>query len=396
VKFLGIEKQKTPQGKEKNMQFSKMLLLAMGLTTVSFAAQAKQTVCVFDFVGKNGDVYALMKDYQLAAKNWGADIELKVNQNEAVIAEDFKAGKCDGISVSGMRGRQFNSFTGSLDAIGAIPDLKLAVKVMQGLASPTFSKYMVNGRYEVVGVIPVGDAYLLVNDRSINTVAKAAGKKIAVLDYDEAQKIMVQQVGAQAVSADITNFGAKFNNHQVDIIGAPAAAFKPLELQKGLGTKGAIVNYPILQVTGNIIIRPDKFPAGFGQKSREWVSGQLPRAFTILGKMKADIPQKYWMDVPPADKPGYQKLMRESRIEYVHRGVKKLGQIESSYCIEVSEECRILKRTADENKTFRILVRSGQQLYTSKYSRFSYSSEMSSILNKIEHFLKKMTKIKTV
>lgn len=129
-----------------------------------------------------------MKDYQLAAKNWGADIELKVNQNEAVIAEDFKAGKCDGISVSGMRGRQFNSFTGSLDAIGAIPDLKLAVKVMQGLASQTFSKYMVNGRYEVVGVIPVGDAYLLVNDRSINTVAKAAGKKIAVLDYDEAQK----------------------------------------------------------------------------------------------------------------------------------------------------------------------------------------------------------------
>ena len=44
-------------------------------------------------------------------------------------------------------------------------------------------------------------------------------------------------------------------------------------------------------MTGNIIIRPDKFPAGFGQKSREWVAGQLPRAFTILGKMKADIPQ---------------------------------------------------------------------------------------------------------
>jgi hypothetical protein len=31
------------------------------------------------------------------------------------------------------------------------------------------------------------------------------------------------------------------------------------------------VNYPILQVTGNLIIRPDKFPAGFGQKSRDWV-----------------------------------------------------------------------------------------------------------------------------
>ncbi|EJO36098.1 putative rND type efflux pump [Acinetobacter sp. 263903-1] len=303
------------------MQWTKALVLGAGILMAAEAAQAKQVFCVFDLVGKNGDVYALMKDYQLAAKNWGADIELRVGQNEAVIAEDFKAGKCDGISVTGMRGRQFNKFTGSLDAIGAIPDLKLAVKVMQGLASPTFAKYMTNSKYEVAGVIPVGDAFLMVNNRSINTVAKAAGKKIAVLDYDEAQKIMVQQIGAQAVSADVTNFGSKFNNRQVDIIGAPAAVFKPLELHKGLGTKGAIVNYPILQVTGNLIIRPDKFPAGYGQKSREWVKTQLPRAFSILGKMKADIPQKYWMNIPAADKPGYQKLMRESRIDLTRRGI---------------------------------------------------------------------------
>lgn len=299
----------------------KALALGTGMVAASGTVQAKQIVCVFDLVGKNGDVYAVMKDYQLAAKNWGANIELRVNTNEAVVAEDFKAGKCDGISVTGMRGRQFNNFTGSLDAIGAIPDLNLAVKVMQGLASKTFAKYMLQGKYEVAGVIPVGDAFLLVNDRSINTVAKAAGKKIAVLDYDEAQKIMVQQVGAQAVSADVTNFGAKFNNGQVDIIGAPAAVFKPLELHKGLGSKGAIVNYPILQVTGNIIIRPDKFPAGFGQKSREWVKGELPRAFGILGKMKADIPSKYWMDIPAADKPGYQKMMREARIDLTKRGI---------------------------------------------------------------------------
>ena len=307
--------------RKNKMKWSKTLLVAAGLCAAVSTAQAKQVVCVFDLVGKNGDVFNLMKDYQLAAKAWGADIELKVNQNEGVIAEDFKAGKCDGISVTGMRGRQFNNFTGSLDAIGAIPDLNLAVKIMQGLTSPNFSKYMTNGQYEVVGVIPVGDAFLMVNDRNINTVAKAAGKKIAVLDYDQAQKIMVQQVGAQAVSADVTNFGAKFNNGQVDIIGAPAAVFKPLELHKGLGTKGAIVNYPILQVTGNLIIRKDKFPEGFGQKSRDWVKAQLPRAFGIIGKMKADIPAKYWMQVPPADKPGYQKLMRESRISLTQQGV---------------------------------------------------------------------------
>lgn len=300
---------------------SQALLLGASMLFAASSLQAKQVICVFDLVGKSGDVYALMKDYQLAAKQWGADIELRVEQKEGVVTEDFKAGKCDGVSITGMRGRQFNKFTGSLDAIGAIPDLKLAVKVMQGLASPTFAKSMVQGRYEVVGVIPIGDAYLMVNDRRINSVAKAAGKKIAVLDYDEAQKIMVAQIGAQPVSADVTNFGSKFNNGEVDIIGAPTAAFKPLELYKGIGTKGAIVNYPILQVTGNLIIRPDKFPAGFGQKSREWVRDELPRAFGILGKMKADIPGKYWMEVPEADKPGYQKLMRDSRINLTSQGI---------------------------------------------------------------------------
>ena len=303
------------------MNWTKTLLMATSLMTAVSVTQAKQVMCVFDLVGKNGDVYALMKDYQLAAKQWGADIELKVGQNEGVIAEDFKAGKCDAVSITGMRGRQFNNFTGSLDAIGAISDLNLAVKVMQGLANPTFAKYMKNGNYEVVGVVPVGDAYLMVRDRSINTVAKAAGKKIAVLDYDQAQKIMVQQLGAQAVSADVTNFGSKFNNGQVDIIGAPAAVFRPLELHKGLGTTGAIVNYPILQVTGNLIIRPDKFPEGYGQKSRDWIKSQLPRANSILGKMKSEIPAKYWMNVPEADKPGYQKMMRESRIALTKQGI---------------------------------------------------------------------------
>ena len=93
-------------------QWIRACAFGAGLMAAAGAAQAKQVFCVFDLVGKSGDVYALMKDYQLAAKNWGADIELRVGQNEAVIAEDFKAGKCDGISVTGMRGRQFNTFIG--------------------------------------------------------------------------------------------------------------------------------------------------------------------------------------------------------------------------------------------------------------------------------------------
>ncbi len=48
----------------------KKITQLFGLTTIAMSAfamntaQAKQTFCVFDLVGTQGDVYALMKDYQ--------------------------------------------------------------------------------------------------------------------------------------------------------------------------------------------------------------------------------------------------------------------------------------------------------------------------------------------
>ncbi len=298
------------------------IAMAMAAATLAVSANTAQAqvVCVFDLLGTSGDTYAMMKDYALAASSWGAKVTLKPYTDERVASEDFKAGQCDGVALTGMRGRQFNSFVGSLDAIGAIPSNAAARAVMQLVAKPQLAGDMVQSGYEVVGVMPLGSAYLFVNDRNINTLAKAAGKKIAVLDYDKAQKQMVQRVGAQPVSADITTFGGMFNNGQVDIVGAPAVAFKPLELHKGLGSKGAIARFPILQVTGNVIIRQNKFPAGFGQKSRDWVATQLPRAMSMIDKMEKDIPAKYWMDIPPNDQVGYIKLMREARIELTKDG----------------------------------------------------------------------------
>ncbi|KCW34578.1 putative rND type efflux pump [Acinetobacter baumannii 1032359] len=89
-------------------------------------------------------------------------------------------------------------------------------------------------KYEVAGISPLGSAFIFVRDKNINSVEKAAGKK--------GQKIMVQRVGAQAVLSDISNFAAKFNNGQVDMVGAPAYAYKPLELNKGLGANGVMWN----------------------------------------------------------------------------------------------------------------------------------------------------------
>lgn len=294
---------------------------ALALSSATASASAKQTLCVWDIIGAQGDVFNLMKDYKLAAAKWGANIDLRPYTDEKIASEDFKAGQCDAVVMTGLRGRQFNAFTGSIDSLGALPSYPMLQKALATLSSPAASKLMVSGNYEVAGIAPMGAAYLFVNDRLINSVGKLSGKKIAVLDYDKAQAKMVQLVGAQPVASDVTNFAGKFNNGSVDIIGSPAAGFKPLELHKGLGTRGAIVNFPLLQLTFQVIVRRDKFPEGFGQKSREYMQAQYPRAMSLISKAEADIDKKYWMQIPAADQEKYIVMMRESRIALTNEGI---------------------------------------------------------------------------
>ncbi|WP_068857427.1 putative solute-binding protein [Perlucidibaca aquatica] len=289
--------------------------------TFSMQASAASKVCVFDILGAQGDVTGMMKDYVLAAKGMGGQIELKTYTDERTAAEDFKAGQCDGVMLTGLRGRQFNDFTGSLDSLGAIPSNKIMEKALATLANPALASKMVQGKYEVAGIAPAGAAFLFVKDRSINSVEKLAGKKIAVFDYDKSQAKMVQKIGAQPVSSDITNFAAKFNNGAVDIVAAPALAYKPLEMYKGLGKNGAIVRFPIVQLTFQLIINKEKFPADFGQKSRVYWNAQTPRAMGIVNKAEKDIPAGVWMDLPEKDKDGYIVLLRDARIALTKEGI---------------------------------------------------------------------------
>lgn len=299
-------------------------LAATTLAGVSVTAQAA-TVCVFDLLGKSGESYKMMEEWALAAKGWGADITLVPRQDEAVADNDFKAGKCDAVTMTAMRARQYNKFAGSIDSLGGVPNNQIAQRaityVLDARNAAKLTSNLGGKKYEVAGIAPLGSAFIFVRDKSINSVEKAAGKKFAVLGYDDAQKIMVQRVGAQAVLSDISNFATKFNNGQVDMVGAPAYAYKPLELNKGLGTNGAMMNFPVLHVTADLVIRPEKFPADFGQKSRDWFVKQLPKSFAMINRLEAQIPAKYKMNLTPEDKLKYQKLLRDGRIDLTKRGV---------------------------------------------------------------------------
>ena len=288
-------------------------------------AYAGQNVCVFDLLGKSGESYKMMEEWALAARGWQADITLIPFQDEALVDRRLREGKCDAAYMTSMRARNYNKFSGSIDAIGGVTSNAIAQKAISYVLDKRNKHRMVTAQngtnYEVVGIVQIGLAYLFVRDKNLNSIEKVRGKKFAILHYDLAQKIMVERVGAQPIPSEINDFVKKFNSEQVDAIAAPAYAYKPLEIGKGIGTKGAMFNFPVVNVTGDLIARTDKFPTDFGIKSRDWFIQKLPQNFAMIKRLEIGVPSKIRMNFSAEDKTKYQKLLREGRLNLTKQGV---------------------------------------------------------------------------
>ncbi|WP_420001734.1 putative solute-binding protein [Acinetobacter sp. LF10] len=297
-------------------------MLLLGLNT---QVNASTTICVFDLLGKSGEAYKAMEEWALAAKTWRADIHLISYQSEAQAENDFEQGKCDGVYMTSMRARSYNKFAGSVDAIGAVPSYAIAQKAISFALDKRNQRRLTssigNQVYEVVGISQIGLAYIFVKDKKMDTIEQIKGKKFAVLAHDEAQKIVVKSLGGQAVLSDISDIAKKFNNGQADIMAAPAYAYKPLELFKGLGNDGAIITFPAVNMTMDLIIRPEKFSSNFGQNSRNWFLNRLNNNFALIQRIEAELPAKYKINLSNEDKMRYQQILREARIGLIKKGI---------------------------------------------------------------------------
>ena len=292
---------------------------------ITFQAEAKdRTICVFDIIGTAGDQYNIMRDYATAAAAHGYKINLKVYTDESIAAEDLKASQCDAAVLTGIRGRQFNNYTGSLDSIGAVPTYDALRAVIQVIASGNekITPHLKQGAFEVLGVGPMGAAYLFVKDQAINNVNALAGKSIAVMSYDEAQGKMASRVGMSPVMSDITNFAGRFNNNIVDICFAPILAYSALELYKGMEPKGGIVDYTLGQLTMQVIAREGKFSPAFADWSRKYFATTVfDQAMRVIQTAEKEVDQKWWIRIAEADRVRYDEMMRDARIELTSQGV---------------------------------------------------------------------------
>ncbi|MGM0562900.1 MAG: putative solute-binding protein [Pseudomonadota bacterium] len=309
--------------------FSKNLkhwVAAAGLLTASSFAQAandSRTICIFDPVGNSGDMYALMKDYR-ASFGWDKNIEMQAVTDESVLAEELKAGTCDGALMTGIKARPFNRFSATLEAVRGTTnrdEFRKALNAVLGMQGPKAEKYLRQGEYEVAAILPAGSIYAFTSDRSMRNVAGVQGRKIAVIDGDRVSQSIIKEIGASPVMATTTSFAGKFNNGSVDLVFSPAVAYQPLELYRGLGENGGVSSYSFLQLTFQLIVRWERFPKGFAEQTRQASLGNLDRAFEYVDRAEDSIPDKYWVDLTQAEQDEFRSLLRDARIKLRDKGV---------------------------------------------------------------------------
>lgn len=272
-------------------------------------------ICIWDIAGRSGPIFTAAQDQKTELMKLGINVEMEAYTSESILAEDLKAGRCDAGFITGMKARTFNKFSGTIDSVGALPTLKHVKLLLKVLAHPKMASKFEKGRYTILGVVPAGAAYIFVNDRKIDSLTKAAGKRIAVLDYDVTQAKLVLKLGATPVPSSLVGAPNQFNNGAVDVLPAPLVAYGLMELYRGMEPNGGIINYPFSQATMQMVAIKDRFPTEVAQLVRESFYQGFDLIVKQLNLQTGEIPEHWWIEIPDKEKQDYEVMMQQARIE---------------------------------------------------------------------------------
>jgi hypothetical protein len=216
--------------------------------------------------------------------------------------------------------RSFGLNSATVEAIGALPEYGLLKSTVRLLANEKMNSLMVTGDYETAGIFPGGAVYLYVRDKSWRAASDLAGKKVSAIRGDSAAATMIKEVGSSVVGASTATFGPMFNSHNVDAAYAPATAYEPLELYRGIGDTGGIIDFPLSQLTLQFVIKKDRWPEGFGAWGRGYAASKFDDSMGVVRRAESKIDAKR-LEIPAADKPGYEERFLKVRLTLRDSGV---------------------------------------------------------------------------
>ncbi|MBQ0730982.1 MAG: hypothetical protein KBT75_09800 [Oleispira antarctica] len=230
-----------------------------------------RTLCVWDVLGTNGPIYTALLDQQLRFKHYGIELDIEAYINEQDVVDKLKSGHCHTSIMTGAKAREFNDFTGSIEALGGVPSRKHMSYLLQVLASTNAHKKMIQGDYHIIGIIPIGLNYLFTRDGKQPSLARTLNskRKASVVEGDESQSALFNAFNLSVIPGLNTAAAAgAYNLADADLLIAPLVGYNMFSLAAGL-KNGSIVDYPLSQMTLQVVARLDMIPMEVGQFIRE-------------------------------------------------------------------------------------------------------------------------------
>ena len=307
---------------------------------LSASAQAleEKKFCIYDPVGKNGPSMTFLSDLVPSAIKWGLKVKLVAYTDEKVASNDFKAGMCDVVFLTGLLTRQYVPFGSTLNAIGGIISENGVNKVLKAITNPKAGKLLTQGNYEIVGTFPVGGVYLFVNDREIDTLEEFSGKKISILNGDPQAMRFANMVGASPVGTSLATFSGQFNNGNIDILPMVPIGYNVFELYHGLGKNGGIIDEKLLYGMMQLVSHKNRFSDHFGQQMREYILSRLSDIHKLASDSKAEIPSHYWIKTSVKTKAALDKFKFSIRLALRDEGIHEPKALKLLWKIRCSED----------------------------------------------------------
>ena len=309
--------------------------MMLGLVATTSWAGA-QTWCVFDPLGTQGDISRRLQDIRLYALQHKTQLKFDTFKDEKNAIQAFDQNKCSGLVASNFHTYRYNHFMGSTSGIGLISNNRVARMLLQLLTNPNVEKRMLDQNYEVLGMIPIGTAYMIMNTQQISKVSQLKNKTIGILENNPPQLALVQSVSAKPVYVDFATAVDSFKQKKIDILAAPAYGVLPYNLKKEFGESTQVVNFPVAYFAINIVIRPQAYPNGFGHQIRTWFVKNSNVLAAQAMQWENHLPAYYWADISGYEKQGYEALVAKIRNRYVDSGYY------DAYFVELIKRLRCL------------------------------------------------------
>lgn len=282
--------------------------------------KVERSFCVWDILGRSGPVYATVEDQRFRAFHYGLELTVKAYQNETALVEDLRSGVCDAALISGARAMDFNRFTGTIEALGGIPDDEHLHTVFQLLSSPKLNKRMIEGEYVVLGVTTLGENYLYSQTGKALSLSDLSGMTVGVPSYDQSLSRLAEAYQARVELGELLTEVGRFSEKKVEALVAPIIGYHfggASKVEDGQGIVDAILSQSTIQLIG----RYDRFPDGIAQLIREDFFLKYESYKKRLDSEKNNLPKQLWFEVSADEKAKLDNQLTEMRISLSEQGI---------------------------------------------------------------------------